>query len=915
MGLVLKWQKKGEQPVGDSGTKHRRRGVGRTAPIKRKGKRQWQLSSVVDHVTFAGSGSDQRMTAWYVADSKTWTFLSQGEARQIIEDHAETLAELMGATVYIRVTHRPYPVGHWAAAAWRNAPAPQEGFEEMMTRDQLHMAGSAQWDKLVYYGVDLGTRGSALSLLAKVNTGVVDREMRALQERLALLGQIMSGAGVDADPASPEEMDWLLARSFALGCPVPVPHPDEQTSAVLDADDLAVFAASAEWSVEPLAPTVKITTSAVGGEQVTRHVCVLTVARATDIDIPGGHEPWMAKTDQLPFQVEWSARIDLRTPESVSKEMQSLSQRVDGQVSHWAVDHKKRPPKQLDRQAGRIEKIEDEMRAGFTGKATRTKGWYRIAVSGASEKEALDRAAQVIDLFRPQIRVIRELGQYHMAREFVPGEPLATNAHKRKWPVLKVAAGLPAVTAEVGDKRGFHIGETTGLTTRAVCMDPWFLTEVMEVGGLTPLVGGLGSGKSMLMFMLAYKSTLSGVRGVIMDPSGRVRRMLQLPELRGISNNVDLLGGLPGSLSPYAVVPDPNPDLIRLECENPGDEDEFTGRLVRAKAAAEAARRDLALDTLVYCLPFDMGENTAVRALLRKAVGENLADQRRSLNEVLSWLESKGGDDGHDLVVALQQARDRELGRLFFHEHGQDRGYHFDSDALLTAFNLKGLMQPDREDGRDQSQWTPEERLSRPIMSLASWASLQLIYRRDPNERKLFCLDEAHEITEGSSAGRTLVTKISTDSRKNNTAAFVATQNASKVLGKNSIANFAGAALVGRTGDERAQKDALQLLGKPEDVGYEQLLGRLSPKPRDGSRLPYREFVYRDGLGGDGGRGGMEIVRVTLQHHPALFDALYTTADGRSTAVREAENAARESESAGAAYAGETAFDPELARS
>lgn len=866
----------------------KRKAVGRTSPSG-KAKSTWRLASVVDHVTFAGAGGEQRMVAWFLADPQQWSFRSQSEGRQLIMDQAETLAELVGATLHIRVTHRPYPVPHWAAAAWRNAPNPQPGFEPMMTRDQIHMMGSAQWDKLVYYGVDLGARGSALSVLSKVHRGVVDREVRALKERLHTLAQVMAGPGIAADPATPKDMDWLLARSFALGCPIPMPDPAEEMDRVLTEDDLAGFAASTHWAAEPLAPCVQVTTSANGGEQVTRYVCVLTVAKVTEIDIPAKHEPWMAKADRLPFPVEWSCRIDVRTPESVAKEMGGLSKRVDGQVDHWSVDHGKRPPKQLARQAARIGQVEDEMRAGFTGLSTRTQGWYRMAVSGATEKEALDRAAKVIELYRPQIRIVRELGQFHMAKEFVPGELLANRAHARKWPVVKVAAGLPAITAEVGDKRGFQIGETTGLSSRAVVMDPWFLTEKIEVGGLIPVVGGLGSGKSIFMFMMAYKATMAGTRGVIMDPSGRVRKMLQLPEMKGISNNIDLLGGLPGSLSPYAVVPDPHPELVRLECDDPNDDVEFKGRWRRAVAAAESARRDLAIDALRYCLPYEMGQNPEVRAEIRKAIAANKADSKRSLNEPMSWMDNKGGPGAKDIVVALKLAQKRELGRLFFHETGQDRGYHYDSDALLTAFNLRGLVQP--KPNTPMEDWSPDELLSRPIMSLASWAALQLIYRRDPNERKLFCLDEAHEITEGSAAGQALVTKVSTDSRKNNTAAFIGTQNASKVLGANSIANFAGACFVGRTTDEQAQKDALALLGKPENAGYESLLGALSPKQRDGSNLPYREFIYRDGLGGADGRGGMEMVRISLMHHPDLYRSVFTTADGRSAETRAAEAA------------------------
>ena len=138
----------------------------------------------------------------------------------------------------------------------------------------------------------------------------------------------------------------------------------------------------------------------------------------------------------------------------------------------------------------------------------------------------------MVELYKPHTTWVRDLGQYALAREFVPGEPLASSAHCRHFPVVKVAAGLPAVTAEVGDRRGFHIAETAGLSARAVCFDPWYLPEVMEASGVVPICGVQGSGKSALMGLLCYKSALSGARGVAMDPAGRLHRMLTLPELR-----------------------------------------------------------------------------------------------------------------------------------------------------------------------------------------------------------------------------------------------------------------------------------------------------------------------------------------------------------------------------------------------
>ena len=320
--------------------------------------------------------------------------------------------------------------------------------------------------------------------------------------------------------------------------------------------------------------------------------------------------------------------------------MAKLANRIDGQMSHWVDDHSKRPPKQLARQADRAADVEDEMRSEFTGLATRTKGWYRIAVAGDTEEEALERAAKVVDLYRPQIRMVRELGQYHLAREFVPGEPLSSTAHVRHFPVMKVAAGLPAITAEVGDRRGFHIAETAGLSARAVCFDPWYLPEIVEVGGLVPIVGTPGSGKSMLMGLLSYKSTMSGVRGVCMDPSGRLQKMLALPELAPISRSVDLMGGRPGSLSPYAVVPEPNRALV--QAESTGTED-FAEKLELAQAAARATRRDLALRTLLGCLPLLMARNADVQNKVRGGGDGVTRHLARVAVGVVTKLE--GGDD------------------------------------------------------------------------------------------------------------------------------------------------------------------------------------------------------------------------------------------------------------------------------
>ena len=644
--LKIEWPSKGAARDEDStpsgsktptiGTSDER--VGRRRGVKAEG---WALTGVLDNVTFAGD----RMIAWYLADPQTWSFRSVPEGEALIRDNAAVLAELVGTTIHGRVTSRPYPVHHWAKKAWDNAPDPQPGFAEMMRRDQMHMAAHSQADKLVYYGIDLGARPAALKWLSRALDGAAEREREALSGRLNALTALMRSGGMSARPATGREMEWLLARSFALGCKVPVPASETEERYVLGKDDLDEWVTTSDWTAQPLAASTQMTTS-VNAKQTTRHVVVLTFGRMTDIAIPEAHEPWMAKADQLGFDYEMSFRVTPRTPEQVQKEMTKVANLVDGQMAHWTVEHAKRPPKQLSRQAARAADVEDEMRSSFTGMSTRTKGWYRIAVSGATEAEALERAAQVEKLYSPQIKLVRELGQYALAREFVPGEPLASNAHTRHFPVLKVAAGMPTITSEVGDRRGFHIAETGGVVGRAVLWDPWYLPEVMESSGLVPIVGTQGSGKSTLMGLIIYKSILSGVYGVGMDPAGRMHRMLQLPEMRPLARSVNLLGSQPGTLSPYAVVPEPNRELVRAEAAEAGQD--FREKLGLAHAAAESTRRDLVGMTALWCIPYEMNRDKEVRRRLRRAI--TAVAPGRPINVVGRVIESYAKRFGYGVV-------------------------------------------------------------------------------------------------------------------------------------------------------------------------------------------------------------------------------------------------------------------------
>lgn len=829
--------------------------------------RDWALETVVDNLTFAGD----RVIAWYLLEPQMWSFRPDHDAEHFIETHAAQLANLVKSTVHIRVTTRPYPVSEWARRHVENAMDPLPYFTgPFMEAEYANLASRTLAHKLTYYGVDLGARGQVQKMLAKLNSSVVDREMLAWQERIDELTGVMAGPGIEGRPAVGRDMEWLLQRSFGLGMPTTsIEGPETRKWSPAD---LAQFTETVRWTAEPYAESVVV--RGLSDSDLERHVIVLTIGRCGEMQIPETDVPWMSKSDRLDFPVEWSARVTVRETDEVTTEMQKLASRIDNQYKHYVDEHNMRPPKSLSRQAARVADIEDELKVGFDGLSTRTKGWYRIAVSGRDLAEAKKRAKAVKDLYGPLVRVERTFDQLKLAREFVPGEPLGNSAHVRHFPILKVAAAVPAATAEAGDPRGIYLGTTCGLSERVVTWDPWYLTEVIETTGLTPIIGGLGSGKSHLMGLIIYKTVLQGVRWTILDPSGRLNALCRLPELRGIAEAVDLVGAQRGILSPYRVVVDP-------QLEHYADEDDPQAALQYAMIQARVTRGDLCYDVLRKSLPYRLGRRESTEDLLRQAVDGVDATSWASPWDVIHLLERKGTEEANKIARELRIAAEREQGSLFFPPPDMldaDRDHDTSPRKLLTSLNLKGVVIGD-ETEKDPEEWSFEERLGRPLTSIAAWLAMRSIYLADPNERKGLAIDEAHELTK-TAGGRKLVQKTATDTRKHNTKALVTTQNAQYVLGAD-IGNFVGSAFLGRTEDADAQAAALRMAQLPAGVGYEDVLARLSPRMRRQEKeTGFREFIFKDGMGGDDGRGGIEKIRIDdLKHHPHVATALNTTSD------------------------------------
>ncbi|EHY90410.1 ATP-binding protein [Saccharomonospora azurea] len=821
----------------------------------------------------------QEVYAWYRLAPQRWSFRSDSQRRDLIAAIAGQYAELQGRWMHLRVTNRPYPIRMWAEAHVHNAhnrPPDVSGalsFDDYLVGEQQQLMGRSMAEKEVYLGVQVQTRRMvdraverAAPLLRKILPEAVDAELAALDSEVEHLDQVIGAPGLEGRPVHAEEMSWLMHRSCSLGLPAPRNMPAVPGSE-WEPEDLASFTDAADFHCEPYAPTVTVRGRTGSNAGVSRHVAVLTVGQMHGLSIPEVDDPWVQHADRLPSAVEWSARIYVRRPEEVAGELQRQMNKVRSQVKHYTDEHDLEPPQSLARQASRVLEIDDEMTSGFTALATRVRSWWRLAVSGPTERDALRLAQQLLDLYKPKVAIEHPEAQYALAREFIPGEPLSSGAYLRRGSVVWAASAVPTATAEVGDRRGILLGETCTATRKPVAWDPWMAQEVRDGSGLTAMVAGLGGGKSFLGGGIVYKTLRAGAHWTILDPSGPLSALCELPEIRPYARPINLLNAQPGILNPYRVVAEP-------QLEHFLDEEDPERAWRRERALAGATRRRLVLDVLTGVLPYEVARMPQTRIVLLRAVRTVGGRYDADPGQVIDALR-RDASEHHEHAVVVADFLDelRERMSLLIPEADADP-YSESRDDRLTVLTMAGLTLPKEGVGREH--WTDAEALGVEMLNLAAWLTQRSVYEKPKKERKGVWIDEAFFLSEVPT-GRVLMNRFARDSRKWNVRVLLSSQIPADFLRIQGFVALLDSVFVGRLDDDETQSDALRLLKVPVGVGYEQVVAALGRRPgtrRDVERdTEPRQFVFADGA------GGVERIRVDFSgpHLDHLRAALDTT--------------------------------------
>ncbi|MFE9954925.1 ATP-binding protein [Micromonospora sp. NPDC005299] len=820
------------------------------------------VTEIAGHLTF----TPNTVTAWYWLPEVRWAFRPDAEREALLSAISEQYAGLAGFRLHLRRTTRPFPADEWARTidAHTAAPLPDvpgtTGWADHLVAAQRHLMAVNHAEGQTYLGVTFARRslGDSLTerLLRTFGRGTADGERRRLGRTVEQFDEVLGAFGMRGRRVTAQELEWLLYRSVAL-CMAPPGVLSPITNGRWERGDLLALTEQVERYRTPYGSTVKLVNRMTGEE---RHVAVLAVGRMEPLEIPERHEPWLHFHERLPWPMELSTRVDILGPGDSFRNLEHRLRMIRSQQLDYA-EHGIDAPPELERLAKRALVIGDEMTTGLPVDSARAHGWHRIAVGGRTREECLERARRLIQLYSRELRISLQhpKNQDWLAREFIPGEPIANTGYVRRMPVNLLAAALPQAASTVGDRRGDLIGRTAGTCRRPVFLDLHFPMEVRERSGLAVFVAEPGGGKSTLLGALGYLAARRGVQVTLLDPSGPLARLCAMPELAPYSRVLNLTGSEQGTLAPYALIPTP----LRSEfgAGAAGDR-EFE----IAVSNARAERRMLVQDICMMLVPPQVAREASTATLFRHAVRQVPAEEASTLDDVVACLQGLDDDAGRELANLLLDTAEMPLAMLFF---GRPPEGLLGADAALTVITMAGLRLPDLKIEREY--WSAEEALALPMLHTAHRLAVRRCYGGSMSSRKLVGLDEAH-FMEGWRSGRSFLVRLARDSRKWNLAALVASQNPKDILGLD-VQNLVSTVFVGRIAeDTEIASEALRLLRVPVNDGYEATLASLSQADSgSAARLGFREFVMRDV------DGRVQKVRVDVSYVDGLLEHLDTT--------------------------------------
>ncbi len=765
--------------------------------------------------------------AYYRLPTHAYEFTTPLEREALAINNTVALAaiRLPDTEAHLRIAHRAYPAGEWAArldATSDGGPGWRDYLDEMYR----HVWAKDFWTKEVYLGVRLGQRGMRAQLsggmfsqfinayrggeqaLGLTDEAVSDGELARWTEQSERLGRALSASAMRAQHATSEEIAWLFRHTLAgtVGDPPPsAVHRRRWGTGEIEA--------LLEGQVENGRTMLRLEHPA--GESF---VAFVSFSRFPDVmSFPDG-EPWLHFADSLPFPVEISSRMRLIPPAKASKDVGrklAHARDMDAHIREAGVDLPLALAEQLEA-ARMLEHGITKERLPFVY------GWHRLSVTAPTRELCQRRVEALVEHYRDiGIDVVNSTGdQFSLLCESLPGDRVRLSSYVQRQPLYTIAGGVPTATVDLGDRpmggldsgdgwMGPYIGETLGRARSIVHFDP-LLAATRNRPTAVAITGEPGGGKTTLALLMIMQLALRGVTVAVIDPKGDAESLVDVLAARERKARVLPLGSAaPGLLDPFSF----------------GDD--------------LAEKRTMATETLRLLLPRMSEERESA---MIQAVAAVAGRDRPSLGKVVRHLEQAEDPASRNLGAVLRSMSEMRLARLCFAPSG---GQRIDAAGWTTVFTLAGLTLPDTAVSRDDFSY--EQRLSVALLYLVSQFARRLLNGMDRRLPKAIFLDEAWAIT-STPEGAKLVPEVSRMGRSRNTALILVSQNAGDLLSEQ-VTNCISGVFAFRSSERVEVGNVMALLGVENSDEHQIALRGLGNG----------ECIFRD-LEGRVGRIGIDLI-------------------------------------------------------
>lgn len=484
----------------------------------------------------------------------------------------------------------------------------------------------------------------------------------------------------------------------------------------------------------------------------------LVVSDMSDVHYHPGSE-WLYNLKmRMPFPVTISIRADHQPNDLIKKKLTNAKLEITDQRNEaWKGGQGIDLSVEVSEQ-GAIQMENYFTQTGFPGYACS----IILKVTAENQEQLKTRVGLLIqEMTKYRLKVLSPYGeQINLLLETIPGSKKVKEDYR-----LEVAPGVLAgmmfgATTNIGDNRGFYIGSTKKLG-KPVFIQPDLAAKAYEglgnvVNSISVLVAGMtGRGKSFFMNLFVYLSTLTGSKGLIIDPKGdRLGWAEGLPYIPKEHINVWTLGSDPsdaGSLDPF-----------------------------RTSTSIEEAK-DITMDLLSYLAGISIEDDAY--SLLSDAVEVAGEHEDPCIEVVMNYLINLHdnrpdymGDKRYEalerLISTLQTLKRNQLSMLLFGEVGQNYKV-LQHDKAIQVLMIQNLRLP----SADEVKKRPIHLISEAIMiSITAWTK-QYMFAGNRQEHKYILQDEASAI-ERSPMGAELMDFIVRMGRYYNTTLLKGSQNA-----------------------------------------------------------------------------------------------------------------------------------------